>query len=111
MSSSIIGEVSKRCNLPEEIVRQVLTEEMLVAAEKLMKGERVVLYGRCTMSPKIAEYNYSNSDKTHKVMKIRCKPSATILNILDGLSYKAEKDNIELNIKDTSNGIIRVDSL
>ena len=104
-SEQRMHEISRRCKIPVEMVKQILVEETNIIIEELMRGEKCVMYGRVSMTPRICEYIDSNGE-THKVMKVSCKVSQSLLGQLESLSELAEAKGQNIKLEENKDGYI-----
>lgn len=88
-------DISKRSGLPLEVVKRVMDCEAASVLDSLKRGERAVLYGRCSMTPVIKK-RVGLMGVSEKVVTIDCKPSPILGDTLNQIAkYEIQEDNLE----------------
>jgi len=93
-----IDDICERSGLSEEIVKRVLEEDSKSVEESLVRGERVVLYGKCSMTPVLVN-KLGLGGVINTFVDVKCKVSPTLVNNLNKVDgYKIARDKSRDNL-------------
>jgi len=90
----ILKDIGKRCGQSEEVIRDVLRAETESAEERLRKGERATLMGRCTLTPVMGQkLGIGQGIALENELKVKAKATAMENRLKDVRQFETKEDN------------------